>query len=42
VLPEVAGAVVATIVYFGVLLALRIVPREVIEALAGGARSARA
>jgi O-antigen/teichoic acid export membrane protein len=41
-LPEVAGAVVATALYFGVLLALRVVPREVIEALAGGARSARA
>jgi O-antigen/teichoic acid export membrane protein len=41
VLPEVAGAIAATALYFGVLLALRLVPREVIEALAGGARSAR-
>lgn len=41
-LPEVVGAVVATLLYFGVLLALRVVPAEIIEALPGRARSARA
>jgi O-antigen/teichoic acid export membrane protein len=39
VLPEGVGFVVATAVYFGVLLALRVVPAEVIEALGGRARS---
>lgn len=33
VLPEVPGALAATMVYFGSLLALRVVPAEVIEAL---------
>jgi O-antigen/teichoic acid export membrane protein len=41
-LPEVAGAIAATAIYFGVLLALRIVPVEIMEAFAGGARSGRA
>jgi O-antigen/teichoic acid export membrane protein len=43
VLPEVAGAIVAAVLYFGALLALRVIPEEVIEALAPGvaARFAR-
>jgi hypothetical protein len=42
VLPEVAGAVAATALYFGVLFASGVVPREVIEALVGARRSGRA
>ena len=41
-LPEIAGAVVATALYFGAVLALKVVPREVIEAFVGRARSDRA
>jgi O-antigen/teichoic acid export membrane protein len=44
VLPEVAGAIAAAVLYFGVLVAMRVVPAEVIEALVPGAaaRSGRA